>query len=55
MWIEKKEHSSDLGNAPAHLRVVRKPDANPPRSFNDYEVIVDTEHMPKGVELEVKL
>lgn len=53
-------HSSDLGNAPAHqlfdrIKVTRKPDANPPRSFNDYVVTVDTENMPQGVELLVML
>ncbi|MDW8214274.1 MAG: type I-C CRISPR-associated protein Cas7/Csd2 [Roseiflexaceae bacterium] len=53
-------HASDLGNAPAHqlferIKVVRKPDANPPRSFSDYDVVVDTENMPQGVELEVRL
>lgn len=49
-------HSSDLGNAPAHqlferIKVSRKPNVNPPRSFNDYEVTVDTKDMPQGVEL----
>ncbi len=53
------KHESDLGNAPAHklfelIQVRRKPDANPPRSFNDYEVVVNGE-LPKGVELEIKL
>lgn len=53
-------HSSDLGNAPAHqlfdrIKVTRKPNANPPRSISDYEVTVDTENMPQGVELLVML
>jgi CRISPR-associated protein Csd2 len=52
-------HESDLGNAPAHklfelIQVRRKPDANPPRSFNDYEVVVNDE-LPEGVALEIKL
>jgi len=50
------KHESDLGNAPAHelfelIQVRRKPDANPPRSFNDYEVVVN-DKLPKGVVLE---
>lgn len=53
-------HSSDLGNAPAHqlfdrIKVTRKPNSNPPRSISDYEVTVDTENMPQGVELLVML
>jgi CRISPR-associated protein Csd2 len=52
-------HESDLGNAPAHklfelIQVRRKPDANPPRSFNDYEVVVN-DKLPEGVALEIKL
>ena len=39
-------HESPLGNAPAHklfdlLRVTRKQDVSAPRSFSDYDVIVD--------------
>ncbi len=50
------KHASDLGNAPAHLlferiKVVRKTDVHPPRGFGDYDVVVDTENMPQGVEL----
>ena len=50
------KHESELGNAPAHtlfelVRVQRKPDANPPRSFNDYTVTVDKEGVPQGVAL----
>ena len=50
------KHESDLGNAPAHklfelIQVRRKPYANPPRSFNDYEVVVN-DKLPKGVVLE---
>ncbi len=50
------KHESDLGNAPAHklferVKVSRKPDANPPRSFGDYDVTVDKDNMPEGVEL----
>ena len=54
------KHDSDLGNAPAHklfelVKVERKPEANPPRSFGDYEVTVDKANVPQGVELIEKL
>lgn len=54
------KHESDLGNAPAHklfelVKVSRKPDANPPRSFGDYVVTVDNAGVPQGVELIEKL
>ncbi|MCS7060543.1 MAG: type I-C CRISPR-associated protein Cas7/Csd2 [Anaerolineae bacterium] len=50
------KHDSDLGNAPAHqlfdlIRVRRKPEANPPRSFGDYEVTVNRAGVPQGVTL----
>ncbi len=50
------KHESDLGNAPAHklfelVKVERKPEINPPRSFNDYEVVVDRSGVPEGVTL----
>jgi CRISPR-associated protein Csd2 len=50
------KHESDLGNAPAHklfelVKVGKKPEANPPRSFGDYEVTVDKAGVPQGVEL----
>lgn len=53
-------HESKLGNAPAHqlfdlIDVKRKPDANPPRKFGDYEVVVDREGLPDGVKLIEKL
>ncbi|MCC7130145.1 MAG: type I-C CRISPR-associated protein Cas7/Csd2 [Anaerolineae bacterium] len=49
------KHESDLGNALAHklfelVKVERKPEANPPRSFGDYDVIVDRTGVPQGVE-----
>jgi CRISPR-associated protein Csd2 len=54
------KHASDLGNAPAHklfelVTVRRKADANPPRSYNDYEISVDTASLPTGVELIEKI
>jgi CRISPR-associated protein Csd2 len=50
------KHDSELGNAPAHrlfelVKVSKKADANPPRSFNDYEVVLDRDHVPAGVTL----
>lgn len=53
------KHQSALGNAPAHklfdrVRVELKPElrakAQAPRSFADYNVTVDREHLPAGVE-----
>jgi len=53
------KHASALGNAPAHVllervRVTRKGSRDgdagtPPRSFADYEVIVDDQSLPEGV------
>ena len=50
------KHSSDLGNAPAHelfdlVKVQRKPGVDVPRKFSDYEVTIDRENLPEGVEL----
>jgi len=49
-------HESQLGNAPAHRlfeRVVvsRKPEVAAPRSFQDYQVMVDDAGLPDGVSL----
>jgi CRISPR-associated protein Csd2 len=48
------KHNSDLGNAPAHklfelVTVSKDPVVNPPRSFKDYTVNVDTANLPAGV------
>lgn len=49
-------HDSELGNAPANklfdLVKVAKVSGNTPRSFNDYEVRIDRESIPKGVTVE---
>jgi CRISPR-associated protein Csd2 len=50
------KHEGDLGNAPAHklfelVKAARRPEANPPRSFSDYEVTVDRVGVPEGVTL----
>jgi len=54
------KHDSDLGNAPSHVlfelvNVERVAEANPPRSFKDYKVNIDKDHVPDGVELIEKL
>lgn len=54
------KHESDLGNAPSHklfdlVKVARNRDVVTPRSFNDYEVIVDSAQTPDGVEIIEKL
>lgn len=52
------KHNSKLGNAPANVLFdkikVNRITENPPRSFTDYEIIVDT-NMPNNVELIEKL
>lgn len=51
------KHDSVLGNAPANklfdlVKVERRDKSVPARSFADYEVIVDSEHLPAGVTIE---
>ncbi|MEZ6128333.1 MAG: type I-C CRISPR-associated protein Cas7/Csd2 [Planctomycetaceae bacterium] len=50
------EHDSKLGNAPARklfdaITVTQKDDGKPPRSFDDYEVAVNSDRIPEGVTL----
>jgi len=50
------KHDSELGNAPAHalferVQVQRKPGVEVPRSFGDYDVVVNEADMPSGVSL----
>ena len=50
------KHDSELGNAPSHklferITVQKKDGINPPRSFDDYEVIINRDNFPQGVEL----
>lgn len=49
------KHESNLGNAPARklfdLVTVEKTIDGPARSFSDYQVLVNTEGLPNGVEL----
>ncbi len=54
------KHESELGNAPAHLlfervKVTRNPQINPPRSFSDYQVVVDQDNLPSGVSIIEKI
>lgn len=49
-------HESALGNAPAHalfdrVHVTRRDPGKPTRAFSDYEVTVDRENRPAGIEL----
>ena len=54
-------HDNPLGNAPAHrlfdlIKVQKRPSIpkdQPSRSFTDYEVIVERDHIPPGISLEV--
>ncbi len=48
------KHDSALGNAPAHLlfdrvKITRKDDGKPARTFSDYAVTVDKDNLPAGV------
>lgn len=48
------KHESKLGNAPAHSlfeRIEATASAQPPRSFADYQVTVNEDGLPAGVEL----
>lgn len=52
------KHSNVLGNCPSHILfdkiAVKEKENVPPRSFDDYEVTVDTQ-MPEGVEIIEKI
>ena len=50
------KHDSELGNAPAHalfdrIQPKHKDEVSVPRSFNDYDVVVNETDMPSGVSL----
>lgn len=54
------KHGSKLGDAPAQklferVRVARKPDVKLPRAFADYEVTIDRDGLPAGIEIIEKL
>lgn len=50
------KHDKPLGKASAHqlfdlVSVQRKDESKPPRSFADYDVVIDKDKLPEGVEL----
>lgn len=50
------KHNNKLGNAPAHQLFERitaslKDETKPPREFGDYQISIDEENLPAGVEL----
>jgi CRISPR-associated protein Csd2 len=50
------KHKSQLGNAPSHklfelVTVQKKDGVEVPRAFSDYEVTIDREGLPDGVEI----
>jgi len=50
------KHNNELGNCPAHklfeaITVVKKEEDKPPRSYKDYEVIIDKTCIPQEVEM----
>ena len=50
------KHDSELGNAPANklfdlVKVEKKEGVAVPRSFADYNVCIDKDNLPNGVEL----
>jgi len=50
------KHESNMGNAPAHLLFERvqaklKDGVVAPRSFSDYDVVVDSDNMPSGIKI----
>ncbi|MDD3013286.1 MAG: type I-C CRISPR-associated protein Cas7/Csd2 [Candidatus Gastranaerophilales bacterium] len=54
------KHDSELGNAPSHklfelIKAEAKDNTQPIRSFSDYEVSIDRNSVPQGVELIEKL
>ena len=53
------KHESELGNAPAHklfelVHVERKKDVPVARKYSDYDVFIDKDSLPSGVECEVR-
>jgi CRISPR-associated protein Csd2 len=54
------EHNSQLGNAPRHklfetVKVAKKTTVDFARSFADYELHVDKEAIPNGINLHARL
>jgi len=51
------EHESTLGNAPAHrlferIQIRRRDPERPARTYSDYEIVVDSSELPRGVSLQ---
>lgn len=54
------KHESKFGNAPAwslfkRVQVTRKDETVPPRSYDDYNVVIDVDNLPSGVSCERKI
>ncbi len=54
------KHDNILGNAPSHklfdrITICEKCGDMPPRSFDDYEINVDSQNLPEGVSFESKI
>ena len=52
---KQRRRQAMLGCAPAHklfelVRVTRKPEVEIPRSYRDYDAVIDLRHLPAGVE-----
>ena len=50
------KHDSQLGNAPSHklfdlVTITKKPDVEAPRSFNDYDLVINESAIPLGITL----
>jgi CRISPR-associated protein Csd2 len=50
------KHDSELGNAPAHelfkrVKITRKNKSKPPRSFDDYNLVIDKDALPSGISI----
>ena len=53
------KHGSKYGNCPAHklfdlVQIKKKEDVIVPRAYSDYEITVDTDHLPSSVDCEIR-
>lgn len=53
---KQRSRQAKLGCAPAHklfelVKVTKKPDVEYPRSYRDYNAVVDLKHLPNGVQI----
>ncbi|ADI02308.1 MAG TPA: type I-C CRISPR-associated protein Cas7/Csd2 [Syntrophothermus lipocalidus] len=56
LYIFSHDDEKGLGKAPAHklfdlIRIEQKEPSKPPRSFDDYEIVVNQKELPPGIEL----